>query len=69
MTANVDAAISNAERLARMEEKIDTLLERSREDRTDFKSRLRNLELWRYGTGAAIVASLANLVPPSVKKG
>lgn len=69
MTASPDFAISHAERLASIEAKLDTLLERSKEDRGDFRSRIRNLELWRYGTGAAIVASLANLVPPSVKKG
>lgn len=65
--AEVD--VERAERLARMEEKLDILVERSKEDRSDFRGRLRNLEMWRYGTGAAIVASIANLVPPSLKKG
>lgn len=65
--AEVD--VERAERLARMEEKLDILVERSKEDRGDFRGRIRNLEMWRYGTGAAIVASIANLVPPSLKKG
>lgn len=65
--AEVD--VERAERLARMEEKLDILVERSKEDRGDFRGRLRNLEMWRYGTGAAIVASIANLVPASLKKG
>lgn len=69
MTQSVDAAISQAERLARIEEKVDTLLERSREDRGDFRSRIRNLEMWRYGTGAAVVASIASLFPHSGGKG
>ncbi len=61
--------VTQAERMARIEEKVDTLLERTKEDRGDFRSRLRNLEYWRYGTGAAILASVANMIPPSVKKG
>ena len=69
MTQNVEAAISHAERLARIEEKVDTLLDRSKEDRTDFRSRIRALEYWRYGTGAAVIASVASLIPGSTLKG
>lgn len=69
MTANVETAISHAERLASIEAKLDTLLERSKEDRGDFGGRIRNLEVWRYGTGAAVVASIANLFSHTSGKG
>ena len=54
------------ERLATMEAKLDYLVERATEDRTDFKGRIRALEFWRYGTGAAMVASAVNLFGGSV---
>lgn len=57
------------ERLARIETKVDQILERTKEDRTDFRTRIRALEYWRYGTGAAVIASVINLVPGSVPKG
>jgi hypothetical protein len=57
------------ERLARIETKIDQLLERTGEDRVDFKTRIRQLEHWRYGTGAAMVMSLMNVVLGSSTKG
>lgn len=57
------------ERLARIETKVDQLLERTKEDRTDFRGRIRALEYWRYGTGAAVIASVVNLIPGSVPKG
>jgi len=57
------------ERLARIETKVDQLLERTKEDRTDFRSRIRALEYWRYGTGAAVIASVVNLIPGSTPKG
>lgn len=57
------------ERLARIETKIDMLLERTGEDRVDFKSRIRQLEHWRYGTGAAVVVSLVNFVLGNATKG
>lgn len=69
MTVNPDLAISHAERLASIEAKLDQLLDRTKEDRGDFRGRIRNLEMWRYGTGAAILASIANLVPSSATKG
>lgn len=57
------------ERLARIETKVDQILERSREDRNDFRLRIRALEYWRYGTGAAVIASIVNLIPGSTPKG
>lgn len=57
------------ERLARIETKVDQLLERTKEDRTDFRTRIRALEYWRYGTGAAVVASVINFIPGSTGKG
>jgi hypothetical protein len=57
------------ERLARIETKVDQLLERTKEDRTDFRGRIRALEYWRYGTGAAVIASVLNLIPGSTPKG
>jgi len=57
------------ERLARIETKVDQLLERTKEDRTDFRTRIRALEYWRYGTGAAVIASVINLIPGSTPKG
>jgi len=57
------------ERLARIETKVDQLLERTKEDRTDFRGRIRALEYWRYGTGAAVIASVVNLIPGSTTKG
>lgn len=57
------------ERLARIETKVDQLLERTKEDRTDFRGRIRALEYWRYGTGAAVIASVVNLIPGSTPKG
>jgi hypothetical protein len=57
------------ERLARIETKVDQLLERTKEDRTDFRARIRALEYWRYGTGAAVIASIVNLIPGSTPKG
>lgn len=56
------------ERLARIETKVDQLLERTKEDRTDFRGRIRALEYWRYGTGAAVIASVVNLIPGSTGK-
>lgn len=56
------------ERLARIESKVDQLLERTKEDRTDFRGRIRHLEAWRYGTGAAVLASIVNLIPGSTGK-
>ena len=57
------------ERLARIETKVDQLLERTKEDRTDFRGWIRALEYWRYGTGAAVIASVVNLIPGSTTKG
>lgn len=56
------------ERLARIETKVDQLLERTKEDRTDFRARIRALEYWRYGTGAAVIASVVNMIPGSTGK-
>lgn len=69
MTVNPDLAISHAERLASIEAKLDQLLDRTKEDRGDFRGRIRNLEMWRYGTGAALVASITSLLPSSSGKG
>lgn len=56
------------ERLARIESKVDQLLERTKEDRTDFRGRIRQLEHWRYGTGAAVIASIISFLPGSTPK-
>lgn len=56
------------ERLASIETKVNYLVERATEDRTDFKGRIRALEIWRYGTGAAMIASAVNLFGGSVPK-
>jgi len=56
------------ERLATIEAKVDYLVERATEDRSDFRGRIRALELWRYGTGAAMIASTINLFGGSVPK-
>ncbi|AVP41358.1 hypothetical protein SEA_YARA_24 [Streptomyces phage Yara] len=56
------------ERLAAIETKVDYLVERATEDRTDFQGRIRGLEIWRYGTGAAIIASAINLFGGNVPK-
>lgn len=57
------------ERLARIETKVDMLLERAQEDRNDFRGRLRALERWRYGTGAAVLMALAPILSSSLPKG
>jgi len=49
------------ERLASIETKVNYLVERASEDRTDFRGRIRALEYWRYGTGAAMIASAVGL--------
>lgn len=67
MTAQNEDSVP--ERLARIETKVDQLLERTKEDRTDFRSRIRALEYWRYGTGAAVIASVVNFIPNSTGKG
>lgn len=56
------------ERLARIETKVDAILERATEDRTDFRGRIRALEYWRYGTGAAMIASAVGLFGGSAPK-
>lgn len=56
------------ERLASIETKVNYLVERASEDRTDFKGRIRALEFWRYGTGAAMVASAVSLFGGSAPK-
>lgn len=56
------------ERLAAIETKVDYLVERATEDRSDFRGRIRALEIWRYGTGAAMIASAVNLFGGSVPK-
>jgi hypothetical protein len=60
MTSEVEPVVG--ERLARIEEKVDTLIERSREDRVDMKARVRALEAWRYGTGAALITAVVALL-------
>ena len=57
------------ERLTRIETKVDMLLERAQEDRNDFRGRLRALERWRYGTGAAVLMALAPILSSSLPKG
>ena len=56
------------ERLARIETKLDQALERAREDRSEFGKRIRALEYWRYGTGAAVIASVVSFIPSSTGK-
>lgn len=65
----VPAEDSVPERLARIETKLDQILERTGEDRLDFRGRIRQLEHWRYGTGAAMVVSLMNFVVGNSTKG
>lgn len=66
MTSSPDSTIP--ERLARIETKLDQVLERTREDRADTRSRLQKLEYWRYGTGAAVIASIVSFIPSSTGK-
>lgn len=57
------------ERLVRIETKVDALLERAQEDRNDFRGRLRALERWRYGTGAAVLMAVTPLLSGYLPKG
>lgn len=66
-----DLSREDAERIVRIEEssrrleaKIDAVLLRQGEDRTDFQMRIRALERWRYGTGAALLAGITYWAQP-----
>lgn len=58
-----DLSRADIERLARIENKVDTILERTAEDRLDFRGRIRALERWRWGTGAALIGAVLAFIP------